>query len=155
MESVVESGVTCCHHTCGNPLLDEFVSGIASVPGYSEQLDAATQAKTPETTEETQSSRSSSSHSTGNATVVSKESTSSNQTTQDSEVGYGMDSPESSSSSPEKSADSDYVEGYEMQRDPVEEESGGMSFSGSDVVGVLFVIVAVGGIYLGMRKKKM
>ncbi|AKB34938.1 CobN-like chelatase BtuS for metalloporphyrine salvage [Methanosarcina siciliae C2J] len=153
-ESVAENGATCCHHTCGNPLLDKFVSGIVSVPGYSEQLKAATQAKTPETTEETQSSRSSSSHSTGNATVVSKESTYSNQTTQDSDAGYGMDSPESSSSS-EQSADSDYVEGYEMQRDPVEEESGGMSFSGSDVAGVLFVIVAVGGIYLGMRKKKM
>jgi len=153
-ESVAENGATCCHHTCGNPLLDKFVSGIASVPGYSEQLEAATQAKTQETIEETQSSSSShSSHSTGNATVVSKESKLSNQTTQDSEAGYGMDSPESSS--PEKSADSNYVEGYEMQRDPVEEESGGMSFSGSDIVGVLFVVVAVGGIYLGMRKKKM
>ena len=79
-QSVAENGASCCHHTCGNPLLHEFVSGTVSVPGYSEQMEAATKAETLETTEETQSSSSShSSHSTGNA-VVSKDSTSSNQT---------------------------------------------------------------------------
>ena len=32
-KSVEEYGVTCCHHTCGNPFLDETISGILSVPG--------------------------------------------------------------------------------------------------------------------------
>lgn len=36
-----------------------------------------------------------------------------------------------------------------------EEESGGFSFSGSDIVEILFVVVAVGGIYIGFCKKKM
>jgi len=26
-QSVAENGASCCHHTCGNPLLHEFVSG--------------------------------------------------------------------------------------------------------------------------------
>jgi len=30
VESVAENGAACCHHTCGNPSLDEFVSGIIS-----------------------------------------------------------------------------------------------------------------------------
>ena len=32
MESVVENGVTCCHHTCGNPLLDDYIRGVISAP---------------------------------------------------------------------------------------------------------------------------
>ena len=67
-----------------------------------------------------------------------------------------MDSPESA---PEvrQNSKSDYVEGYEMQKEETvkEEESGGLSFSGSDIVGIFFVVVAVGGIYMGFRKKRM
>lgn len=153
-ESVAENGVSCCHHTCGNPLLNEFVSGTVSVPGYAEQIETATKAKNLETTEETQSSSGSHhDHNTGNATVVPKTSSSSNQTSQDSSGGYGTDT---SKPEPEvkKSADTDYVEGYEMQKDSAEEpENNGVSFSGSDIFGILFVVVAAGGIYLGIRKK--
>ena len=149
-ESVAENGASCCHHTCGNPLLYEFVSGKVSVPGYSEQIEAATKAETLETTEKTQSSSSGShhSHNTGNATV--KASSSSNQTSQDSNGGYGTDT---SKPDPEvqKSSDTDYVEGYEMQKDSTEEpDNSGFSFSGSDIFGILVVVVAAGGIYLGM-----
>jgi cobalamin biosynthesis Mg chelatase CobN len=153
-ESVAENGVSCCHHTCGNPLLNEFVSGTVSVPGYAEQIETATKAKDLETTEETQSSSGSHhDHNTGNATLVPKTSSSSNQTSQDSSGGYGTDT---SKPEPEvkKSADTDYVEGYEMQKDSAEEpENNGVSFSGSDIFGILFVVVAAGGIYLGIRKK--
>ncbi|ALK05159.1 MAG: protoporphyrin IX magnesium chelatase [Methanosarcina sp. 795] len=160
-ESVAENGAACCHHTCGNPLLHEFVSGIVSVPGYAEQIEAAT--KIDKDTTDTQSS----SHSSkGRQTSVaeklnqtarsSSESQESNQTAKDSNTGYGMDSPEPA---PEvrQNSESDYVEGYEMQKEtPVtEEESGGPSFSGSDIFGILFVLAAVGGIYLGFRKKKV
>jgi len=31
-ESVEKYGVTCCHHTCGNPLFQEYIPGILSVP---------------------------------------------------------------------------------------------------------------------------
>jgi len=31
-ESVEKYGVTCCHHTCGNPLLQDYIQGILSVP---------------------------------------------------------------------------------------------------------------------------
>jgi len=143
-----------------------------SVPGVVDQASADEYKRLmQEATESSQQSSESSSsshhggHSTGKATVVSQDSTasnqtssagesSSNQTVQDSDAGYGTDSPESA---PEiqKSADSNYVEGYEMQKEPVEEkESGGMSFSGADIFGVLFVMAAVGGIYLGFRNKK-
>lgn len=171
-QSVAENGASCCHHTCGNPLLHEFVSGKVSVPGYSEQIEAATKAETLKPIEEIQSSSSSSSsrgsHSTGKASVVSKDSVSGNQTSKttfkesdenqtshDSEAGYGIDSSEPAPDI-KNSAESSYVEGYEMQKDSAEEkESGGTSFSGADIFGILLVVAAVGGIYLGFRKKKM
>ena len=56
----------------------------------------------------------------------------------------------------QKSADSNYVEGYEMENSSTEKaDTSGVSFSGSDIFGILFVVVAVGGIYLGFYKKKM
>ena len=166
-ESVAENGVTCCHHTCGNALLNEYVQGVMSVPGV---VDEETAEKYKELMEEAtesseQSSESISHSSNGHQTSVaeklnqttstSTEESVSNQTVQNSDAGYGADSPEPA---PEvrQSADSNYVEGYEMQKEnPVkEEESGGMSFSGADILGTFFVIVAAGGIYLGFRKKK-
>lgn len=188
-ESVVESGVTCCHHTCGNAMLDEYVQGVMSVPGVVDQAtadeykrlmqEAKESSQQPsESSSSSSSSNSSSSsssshrshrsHSTGSATVVSKDSTvnkqtgstresTHNQTVKDSDAGYGMDSPEPAPEARQASqtSDSDYVEGYEMQKCPVEEkESGGTSFSGADIIGILFVVAAVGGIYMGFRKKK-
>lgn len=32
MEAVVEYGVTCCHHTCNNLLLNEYMKGLMNVP---------------------------------------------------------------------------------------------------------------------------
>jgi cobaltochelatase CobN len=132
-------------------------------------MEAATNAKTMKTTKEAQSGVDSSGGSSiGSATVVSKEnmssnqtskaalkSSESNQTSQKSDSGYGTDS---SKAVPEtqNSADPNYVEGYEMQNGSAKNtENSGVSFSGSDIVGVLFVIVAVAGIYLGFFKKKI
>ncbi|MCC4765552.1 cobaltochelatase subunit CobN [Methanosarcina sp. DH1] len=170
-ESVVEDGVACCHHTCGNPTLNSYVAGLVSVPGFTEEIEKATSSESSQQSNESSSSDSSSSsshdHDTGKATVVSETSTTSNQTmstsseesysnqsSQASDTGYGVDSPEAA---PEiqNSADSDYVEGYEMQKEVTEDaEKGNFSFSGSDVFGIIFVVAAVGGIYLGFKKKK-
>ncbi|AKB30996.1 CobN-like chelatase BtuS for metalloporphyrine salvage [Methanosarcina siciliae HI350] len=165
-ESVVENGVACCHHTCGNPTLNSYVAGLVSVPGFTEAIEQATSSETSQEPSESSSSSSGGSG-TGEATVVSKESMSSNQTetnsgesasnqtSQTSDAGYGVDSPEIAPDI-RQAADSNYVEGYEMQKESVENaENGDFSFSGADIVGILFVVVAMGGIYLGMRKKKM
>ncbi|AKB30997.1 CobN-like chelatase BtuS for metalloporphyrine salvage [Methanosarcina siciliae HI350] len=156
--SVVEDGVTCCHHTCGNSLLNRYVSGLVSVPGFTEAIEEATQESLEQEEPEKHSSKG---HQTSVAEKLnqtaksSPEESASNQTVQNSDSGYGVDSPEPA---PEvQMADNpDYVEGYEMQKEAVEnEDGGGMSFSGADIFGTLFVVAAAGGIYLGMRKKKM
>jgi cobaltochelatase CobN len=107
VESVVENGVTCCHHTCGNPLLDEYVQGLLSVAGVSEQ-DADMYRKMMD------------------------------EATQRAASGKGV---------------GDYVEGYEMEDESAQSaDTGPMSFSGSDIMGLLIVLLIVGAIYVGFRK---
>jgi cobaltochelatase CobN len=44
IESIVDTGyVTCCHHTCGNPLLDEYIHGVISTLGIT--IDQETMAE--------------------------------------------------------------------------------------------------------------
>ncbi|MCG7847658.1 MAG: cobaltochelatase subunit CobN, partial [ANME-2 cluster archaeon] len=108
VESVVENGVTCCHHTCGNPLLDEYVQGLLSVAGVSEQ-DADMYRRMMD------------------------------EATQRAASGKGV---------------GDYVEGYEMQDESTQSaDTGPMSFSGSDIMGLLIVLLAAGAIYAGYRRR--
>jgi cobaltochelatase CobN len=56
----------------------------------------------------------------------------------------------------QKSADSNYVEGYEMQNGSAKGTgSKGVSFSGSDILGTSVVILAADGIYVGFLRKKL
>jgi cobaltochelatase CobN len=158
VESVVEKGVSCCHHTCGNPTLNNYViEGLMSVPGvvsdqdlakFIERIEEATKKQlTSPTTEQT--SRSSSSGKSS-ATVTSAES--GNQT-QDSGMGYGADLQEPAQDALESRPDN-YVEGYEMNSEsPAEPETGG-GFSGSDIVATILVIAGLGAIYIGFVRKK-
>ncbi|MDD4749643.1 MAG: cobaltochelatase subunit CobN [Methanosarcinaceae archaeon] len=151
-ESVVKDGVACCHHTCGNPILNKNVQGYVSVPGFSEAIKKAT---TKAKSLESSSSSHSSSKSTVQPKVISSESNQSSSFEQ-SDAGYGQENSEPVQRA-SSSKSNDYVEGYEMQKENVDEaeEGGGMSFSGADLVGVLFVLSALGAVFLGMRRKKL
>jgi cobaltochelatase CobN len=163
VESVAENGAACCHHTCGNPLLDDYVDGIMSVPGadvvdqetmdkYKEQLEAAIGSSEKSST----SSTSFSSGGVGSAQIVNTSTTgsASNQTTSTSDGGYGESTQQPTPDSAESS--SDYVEGYEMTKEkPRNDSSGGSSFSGADIVGTVLVLAAVGAMYIGFRRRQM
>ncbi|OJH49159.1 hypothetical protein MPF_1026 [Methanohalophilus portucalensis FDF-1] len=164
-ESVVEDGVSCCHHTCGNPMLNSYVvEGLMSVPGvvsdetlseFVKKIEQATQ-KRLETSSSEESQSPSSSGGVGSAQIVnaSTTGTSSNQTTTTSDGGYGESTQEPTSESAESS--SDYVEGYEMTKEnPRKDNSGGSSFSGADIVGTILVLAAVGAMYIGFRRRQM
>jgi len=159
-ESVVENGVTCCHHTCGNPTLDGYVEGMMSVAGvsaedqeaYKKLMDEATQ---PANSQTSKSSSSSTSGDVGSAQVVNASATSSasNQTTTTSDGGYGESAQDPTPDSAESS--SDYVEGYEMTKESIDQpESSNFSFTGSDIVASIFVMAAVGAIYLGFWRRR-
>jgi cobaltochelatase CobN len=157
MESVVENGVTCCHHTCGNPLLDEFVQGVASVPGvvstataseYAKLMLTATQGSPEVSTETTEETRRSGGSRTGEAKIV--EAGTGNQTIETT-GGIGMDMEQEAiqKSTPENN----YVEGYEMTKENIEKESSSQMFSGADMLGIVFVFAVLGMIVYGWRRK--
>jgi cobaltochelatase CobN len=152
VESVVKDGVTCCHHTCGNPLLDKYIQGIMSVPGVvSEETAAEYNRLMQEATQhETVSKKYSSGSSTGTTKII--ESGSGNQTIE-SDAGYGT-SADPAQEMPMKEASDDYVEGYEMTKKSTPDNAASQpSFSGSDVMGAILVLLAVGAIYMGFRRR--
>ncbi|NOR60676.1 MAG: cobaltochelatase subunit CobN, partial [Methanosarcinales archaeon] len=159
VESVVENGVTCCHHTCGNPLLDEYISGMLSIPGlsaedaekYSQLMDEATGRQTEQPATENVDDDSGSSawrrlHDSG----AGNEST-------DAGSGAGMDAEllqDAGAGSEGASNPSDYVEGFEMQDESAQSaDAGPISFSGADLLGMLLVVLASGAIYIGFRRR--
>ncbi|MBC2707147.1 MAG: PKD domain-containing protein [ANME-2 cluster archaeon] len=159
VESVADNGVICCHHTCGNPLLDKYISGMLSVPGlsaediekYRQLMDEATGRQTEQPVTKTINDDSSSSawrrlHDSG----TGNEST-------DAGAGAGLDTKliqDSGAGGEGSSNPSDYVEGYEMQDESAQpSDTGPMSFSGADFLGMLIVVLAAGAIYIGFRRR--
>ncbi len=173
VRSVTENGVTCCHHTCGNPLLDEFIQGNMATSGVSLQeqetyrklmYDATLREVTPTPVskleqEETPSSHSSSS--TGaelriveTGTVPESGSGSANQTTT-ADKGAGMDT-DAPVQNVQRSTPEDYVEGYEMTKQSVTntESSSSFSMTGSEIAASVLVLAGVGAIYLGFWRRR-
>jgi len=152
VESIVEHGVTCCHHTCGNPFLDEFVSGIISVFGadvvsdetyakYRKIMDDAT----GKTSANTQTTNDDSSRGTENqGKIISAKGDDSNQTQQGS---VGENAQKASESSK-------HVEGYEMEIQTVSDAaSSAISLlSGAPFLAVIIVVVLLAAIYGGYRR---
>ncbi|WP_406661024.1 cobaltochelatase subunit CobN [Methanolobus sp. ZRKC3] len=164
MEAVADNGATCCHHTCGNPLLDDFVQGNMGAAGVSQKVQDAYKkemfdaTKRPEfqaqQLETATTSRSSSSSKTGTELkVVDSGSGSSNQT-QESNAGAGMNM-DSQAQDTQQSTPDNYVEGYEMTKESVSEpEASNFSFTGSDILASVFVVGLVGAIYVGFWRRR-
>ncbi|WP_244603510.1 cobaltochelatase subunit CobN [Methanococcoides sp. NM1] len=148
VESVAENDVTCCHHTCGNPSLDNFISGQISLLGvdvdkdaldkYNELMQEATH-RYPETSSHKSSSN------TPSANIVNSTSTSTDA------AGYGTITEQAPAT-----VDDNYVEGYEMTKETSSEEKASSSgFSGSDVIATAVVLLVVGTIIYGFRRQRL
>jgi cobalamin biosynthesis Mg chelatase CobN len=163
MNSVADYGATCCHHTCGNPLLDDFVQGnMGSVSfsvqeRYMQQMYDATKRdefKVQQPTDTSSLKRKDNSLNSVQRAMASG-SGSSNQSTMADSGGAGLDSEtpvqDSSMSTPEN-----YIEGYEMTQESVDnvEVSNTPSFTSSDILASIFVVGTVGVIYLGFWRRR-
>ncbi|MCD4844966.1 MAG: cobaltochelatase subunit CobN [Methanosarcinales archaeon] len=147
VESVADNGAACCHHTCGNPTLDKHIQELMPVLGVSEEIadkyykiiDEVNNQEPPAYPTATEKKR-------GNwRWYQDRKSRSGNETIEaQSEVGTNVDqAPEAAASG----------EGYEIQ-DEIEPESGDVgSFSGFDILGLIIMILIVGAIYIGYKRK--
>jgi len=177
VESVVESGATCCHHTCGNPLLDEYISGIISAPGavssdvaakYRETMDAVAgregvSSQTTDTDTGSSGGGGDGTHppdwfddtDTKDTVQQTRSSTSTTNTTiREGGVGTDVSQPVKSVKAPEPSEPSDYVEGAEMEVEKSEKFYTGLSFSGAPMLGMILVIALMVIIYWGYRRRR-
>ena len=153
MQSVIDNGVACCHHTCGNPRFDEFMKGQMAVLNvepdkeqqYWQQVNQATYRDEP-TLPSTAPSYSSG---TGFGTAATLPGPSE---TGGDGAGYTSDTP-----SENRPAD---VSGYEMTESRVITNSirdflADPTFSSSSIA-ALFVIVALcAAVFYGFKKKKI
>jgi cobaltochelatase CobN len=167
VESIVKNGVTCCHHTCANPFLDAFVSGIVSVPGVVSDKDAARYREIMDTATGKMSTSSQSTDTGSNRgggggsgtyppeweetpTISHTSSTASNETATEGGVGTDVDQP----MNPSKQSESNYVEGSEMTVEKSGASSSMLSFSGAPMIGMILVIALMVIIYWGYRRRR-
>ncbi|HIE32386.1 MAG TPA: cobaltochelatase subunit CobN [Methanosarcinales archaeon] len=163
VESIADTGyVTCCHHTCGNPLLDEYIRGLISTLGitidqktmdeYDRIMDEMRSATSSETSE-CESKSDGGGNSDGDGTYPPEWS---NETEKEEDGGSGMDvtMPASQSGVSKPSRPSDYVEGTEMNVETSKKFSTKMSLSGAPMIGVLLVILSIALIGIGSRFKR-
>jgi len=133
-ESVEEYGVTCCHHTCGNPLLKSYMEGIISgiEPDKSSTSSASKggSSKHPYTQDLPASGSSNQTRSASIGTAISEE-------------------PESVEDTSESASED--VSGFVMEN--IKEKSNMPSISGAPLMGiilVLFILVVIGA---GFRRR--
>jgi cobaltochelatase CobN len=163
IESIADTGyVTCCHHTCGNPLLDEYIRGLISTLGitidqetmdeYERIMDEMRGDTSAKTSEDKSESDDGSGSNNGDGTYPPGWSNE----TEKEEGGSGMDvsMPASSSEASKPSEPSDYIEGSEMAVEKSEKFNTGLSFSGAPMLGMILVIALMVIIYWGYRRRQ-
>ncbi|WP_321430821.1 cobaltochelatase subunit CobN [uncultured Methanolobus sp.] len=165
IKSVNENGATCCHHTCGNILNQEFITGIAQALVESGELTQAEldkylaimkEATTSSVVLKDTSVRTSTSSDSLNSVqraMASGATTNQSSTSESGGAGVNTVQPLEEGS---KSTPDDYVEGYEMTQSSVSDESSPNSppISGSDVLAMGFVAVLLGSVYIGFWRKR-
>ncbi len=136
-QSVQDYGVTCCHHTCGNLLLQEYMQGVLPSP---EPERSSSQSSSSSSSGSTKSSSSNRSHSSGKQSSY-------NQTRPS---GFGTSAPEKTAESDSSSGE---VRGFVMET--ANEKTSIPSASGAPLVAIGLVLAVLFMIWMGFRGKKM
>jgi len=163
VRSVVENGVTCCHHTCGNAQLADFVAGQMQAAGLTPEMQQAYNKLMYEATlrdefvtqQQPDTSSITARDDSLNSVQRAMAAGASNQTmiSETGGAGTDYDTPVQDSG---KSTPDNYIEGYEMTQETVTntDSTNSPSFSSSDVFASIFVVGAVGAMYLGFWKRR-
>jgi len=171
VQSVLDAGVACCHHTCGNPSLDKFIAGQMSVLGltpdeeekYWQIVQDATDREKPEVTSPPSNPSSSSSNSgsgfgtavLSNAGQISSDGEQSDQNEQRNEnQDSGQDGGVGTTPGVEPGTP---VSGFEMRvsqmTSSVRDFFENPSFSSSSIIAIAFVVLVVGAVFYGSRRR--
>ncbi|TDQ71108.1 cobaltochelatase subunit CobN [Methanimicrococcus blatticola] len=153
VESINQNSVACCHHSCGNPTFNSFVAGQMSVLGITPEeqekfLDTMEEATgiRPEITQISKNLNSGSSNNKGGAQIV--EATTVKETDEGS--GYGTDVTRAPGE----------VSGFEMTPSFIDNSISSVrdflnnpTFSASSMIAIAMVVLVVGAVFYGFRRK--
>ncbi|WP_338102376.1 cobaltochelatase subunit CobN [Methanolapillus millepedarum] len=162
VKDVIEHGVACCHHSCGNPSLDKFIAGQMSVLGLTPDEEKAYWDAVKEATERDKPSANSQPSTSsgggfGTAAVSSgpSESSDSGETPSDgTDVGGGYGTDGTTPGTPGAP-----VSGYEMTTsiqnaaNSVRDFMANPTFSSSSIFAIALVVIIIGAMFYGYRKK--
>ena len=167
--SVINTGVACCHHTCGNPSLDKFIAGQMSVLGltpeeeekYWQIVQDATDREKPEITSPP-SDPSSSNRGSGYGTAVlvdaGQTAPTGEQGEQNEQSNENQDAGQSAGVGMNTGVEPGTpVSGFEMRvsqmTSSVRDFFANPSFSSSSIIAIAFVVIVVGAVFYGLRRK--
>ena len=136
-QSVQDYGVTCCHHTCGNLALQEYMQGVLPTPNSEPSSSSASISKKD-------SSSSSSSH--HHKPSSSEKSSGYNQS---KSTGFGS---EAAAKPVPSDTSEDEVKGFVMETEDTKVSQ--PSSSSAPLLGVALVIMAVFAIWIGFKGKR-
>jgi len=133
-ESVEDYGVACCGHTCGNPFIDKYVSGVLSVPG-ADIPEQSSGSDSPDGNRE----------GTYPPTPSAPQSTTNETQAEDISVipGGVKDIP--------VITEPDDVVGQVIEKTEMKTD---ITFSGMEILGLVVVFLVLGLIYAGFRRKR-
>ncbi|MDL2261421.1 cobaltochelatase subunit CobN [Methanimicrococcus sp. OttesenSCG-928-J09] len=165
VKSVIESGVACCHHTCGNPTFDSFVQGMLQTISPDVLNDEEKQTYLEIVKKATEQPKSSPKESTSSGSGVGMASVVELNT--DPNAGDGEEGEDAQTAqNPGVGMDGDVsgtpvneVNGFEMTvtkavnsvRDFIQNPT----FSTSSIIAIAFVVIIVGAIFYGSRRKNL
>jgi cobaltochelatase CobN len=141
--NVVEQGVACCDHTCNNPLLNNMVVNIISVPGVLsfeivERFKLAVERAMKKT--------------------LDQQTTDMVQTKKQVNEGFDKQTDPQKSKDQPKEADEGKsktsVEGYKMEEVNTQDESTELPSSGAQWYAILFALVLLVFVAIGMRRRR-
>jgi cobaltochelatase CobN len=147
--NVVEKGVTCCHHTCNNPMLNQMVINIISLPGILspeivEQFKLAIEKAAESTLEDQVAER---------TDLLAKLKESLGREKQNRQQAE-KEQAQSKGAVDKSQKDTETVEGYKMKEINSQDETSDLSTSGIQWMASLFVLLLIGLFLLGLRKKR-
>ena len=153
--NVVQKGVACCDHTCNNPMLNQMVVNIISLPGvlspemvekFKLAVEKAAAKPLEQQTADRQQLIADLAAAPGQETAESADSKDNGQADQ-------QPRPEASKAQSDAQADAQDVEGYKMEDVDSQDQTTELTSSGVQWIASVFVLLILGLFFLGIRRK--
>ncbi|MFW6044280.1 MAG: cobaltochelatase subunit CobN [Planctomycetota bacterium] len=153
-KSVISEGVACCHHTCNNPLLNQMVVNILSIPGVMAPAEVARFKAAIEQATEQKLSQQAKNRMKEKARLSDTSQRDRKQSIPEETRKTERDQNTDQGQKGSKKKQEKTVEGYKMEEAEQSEESSSMSSSGITWAVSVFIAAVIGLFVYGARRRR-